>query len=75
MESDYLPPEWQFSYDPTSPSNRTVVAAYDPTTTTTTVIDFFILSPNTEPVMVKCHNLDFANSDHNPVIMKVRLKQ
>lgn len=74
MESNYLSPDWKFVFDPTTPSNRTVVAAYDPATTTTTVIDFFILSPNIEPVSVKCVNLGFENSDHNPVIMQVKIK-
>ena len=74
MESDYLPAEWKWIYDNTNPSNRTVIAAYDPATTTTTVIDFFLLSPNIDPGSVKCIQLGFKNSDHNPVIIKVTLK-
>jgi endonuclease/exonuclease/phosphatase family metal-dependent hydrolase len=74
MEPDFFPPDWKWVFDPTVPSNRSVVSAYDPSTTATTVIDFFLLSPNIEPVSVKCHNLGFANSDHNPVIIRVRLK-
>jgi endonuclease/exonuclease/phosphatase family metal-dependent hydrolase len=74
MESDFLPKEWEWVYDPTSPSNRSVVTAYDPATTTTDVRDFFVLSPNLESVSVKCYNLGFANSDHNPIIMQVKLK-
>ena len=74
MESDFLPREWEWVYDPTSPSNRSVVAAYHPETTTTDVRDFFLISPNLESVSVKCHHLDFENSDHNPVIMEVKLK-
>jgi endonuclease/exonuclease/phosphatase family metal-dependent hydrolase len=74
VESDFLPREWEWVFDPTSPSNRSVAAAYDPATTTTDVRDFFVLSPNLESVSVKCHNLGFANSDHNPVIMQVKLK-
>ena len=74
VESDFLPKEWEWVYDPTSPSNRSVVAAYDPATTTTDVRDFFVLSPNLESVSVKCHHLGFANSDHNPVTMQVKLR-
>ena len=74
LPSDYLPAEWTWSYDSTTPSNRSVIAAYDPATTTTTVIDFFLLSPNVESVSVKCINLNFENSDHNPVIIKAKLK-
>jgi endonuclease/exonuclease/phosphatase family metal-dependent hydrolase len=74
IESAYMPPEWKWIYDPSTPSFRTVVAAYDPATTPTSVCDIFLISPNIESVSVKCHHLGFANSDHNPVIMKVRLR-
>jgi exonuclease III len=74
VNSDYLPTDWTWAYDNTTPSNRSVVAAYDPSTTTTTVIDFFLLSPNMESVSVKCINLNFENSDHNPVIINVKFK-
>ena len=74
IPSDFLPQDWKWVYDSTIPSNRTVIAAYDPLTTTTTVIDFFLLSPNIESVSIKCINLNFENSDHNPVIIKAKLK-
>lgn len=74
MSSDYLPSDWKWIYDNKTPSNRSVIAAYDPATTTTTVIDFFLLSPNIESASVKCINLNFENSDHNPVFIKVKLK-
>ena len=74
MPSDFLPPEWKCVYDSKIPSNRTVIAAYDPGTTTTTVIDAFLLSPNIETDFVKCIQLDFENSDHNPVVIRVKLK-
>jgi endonuclease/exonuclease/phosphatase family metal-dependent hydrolase len=73
MEPDYFPKEWIWAYDPSTPSNRSVIAAYDPATTTTTVIDFFLISPNIELISVKCQDLGFANSDHNPVIIQVKL--
>ena len=74
MESGFMPEDWKWIYDPSTPSNRSVVAAYDPATTTTTVIDFFLISPNIDPVSVKCHHLGFVNADHNPVIIEVKLK-
>lgn len=74
IPADYLPAEWQWVYDNKTPSNRSVIAAYDPAITTTTVIDFFLLSPNIRPLSVNCIELNFANSDHNPVRVKVRLK-
>lgn len=74
IKHDYLPAEWTWVYDNTTPSNRTVTAAYNPEVTTTTVIDFFLLSPNVSKLAIKCINLNFANSDHNPVIIRAKLK-
>ncbi len=74
IESDYMPGEWKWIYDQTTPSVRTLMAAYDPATTPTSVCDIFLISPNIESVSVKCHHLGFANSDHNPVIMQVKLR-
>jgi endonuclease/exonuclease/phosphatase family metal-dependent hydrolase len=74
VPSDYLPSEWKWIYDNKTPSNRSVIAAYDQSVTTTTVIDFFLLSPNIKALSVQCIDMGFANSDHNPVRMKVRLK-
>jgi endonuclease/exonuclease/phosphatase family metal-dependent hydrolase len=73
MTSDYLPSGWKWIYDNDTPSNRSVIASYDPATTTTTVIDIFLLSPNVKGLSVDCINLNFENSDHNPVRVKVRL--
>ncbi len=73
MNADYLPSGWQWIYDNKTPSNRSVIAAYDPSTTTTTVIDLFLLSPNIKSLSVECINLNFENSDHNPVRIRVKL--
>jgi exonuclease III len=74
IESDYMPQEWKWLYDPSAPTFRTLVSAYDPATTPTSVCDIFVVSPNIETVSVKCHHLGFASSDHNPVIVQVRLR-
>lgn len=74
IEPDYMPGEWKWIYDPTTPSFRTVIAAYNPATTPTSICDIFLISPNIDSVSVKCLHLGFANSDHNPVIMKIKLK-
>ncbi len=73
MESDFFPDGWEWVYDDKTPSNRSVIAAYDPAVTGTTVIDIFLLSPNIRDISVECINLGFENSDHNPVRVKVRL--
>jgi endonuclease/exonuclease/phosphatase family metal-dependent hydrolase len=74
LDSDYLPVDWSWSYDNSIPTNRSVSVPYNPSTTITTVIDFFLLSPNIESISVKCINLEFKNSDHNPVILEAKLK-
>lgn len=73
LNSDYLPSEWKWIFDNKTPSNRSVIAAYDPSTTTTTVIDFFLISPNIKKIYAECVNLNFENSDHNPVRIRVKL--
>ena len=75
MNSDYLSSDWRWVYDNRTPSNRTVIASYDPATTTTTVIDLFLLSPNIEDLQIKCIDLGFENSDHNPVRIQVKLQK
>lgn len=73
IESDYMPGDWKWVYDPATPSFRTLLAAYDPVATPTSVCDIFLISPNIESVSVKCHHLGFASSDHNPVIIQVKI--
>lgn len=75
LTEDYLPEDWKWSYDNTVPTNRTVAGPYNSAVTATTVIDFFLLSPNVENIFVKCIDLNFSNSDHNPVILSARLKK
>lgn len=74
MALDWLPAGWKWIYDNKTPSNRSVISAYEPSFTTTAVIDFFLLSPNIEALSIKCVDLGFENSDHNPVIFKTKLK-
>lgn len=74
IPSDFLPSDWNWVYDNTNPSERSVVAPYDAAVTPTTIFDFFLISPNIESVSVKCTNLNFAHSDHNPAIVKLKLK-
>ncbi len=74
IEDNYLPGDWTWAYDPDVPSNRRVLKPYDPVTSPTTVIDYYLLSPNIELLSVKTDHLNFENSDHNPVRLKVKLK-
>jgi endonuclease/exonuclease/phosphatase family metal-dependent hydrolase len=75
IPSDYLPPDWKWLYDNRTPSERNVVAAYDPSATTTNVFDVFLVSPNISEISVKGIQLNFKNSDHNPVVIHVKLNK
>jgi endonuclease/exonuclease/phosphatase family metal-dependent hydrolase len=68
-----LPSDWKYVYDNSVPSNRRVDIPYKKGETKVTLIDFFILSPNVEIDSVKCEDLDFEYSDHNPVIAVFKL--
>lgn len=77
IEDDILPEGWTLAYDLSVPSCRLLNQPYDPDDTENTQyysIDGFILSPNVELVSVNTLDLDFENSDHNPVKLAVTLK-
>lgn len=69
-----FPQDWNFAFDNKTPSNRRVIDAYKLGETKVTLIDFFITSPNVEVRNVRCVNLGFEHSDHNPVIASFKLK-
>lgn len=89
FESDQLPPEW-IKYSVLSgseiaegftiraalnaPTCRGADIPYEKGKTFTTVIDGFIVSDNVEFISVKNDDAQFAYSDHNPAVMKFRLK-
>ena len=73
IESNFLP-GWQFVFDPDKPSNRFADIPYRKGATRTTIIDFFVVSPNVEVNRVSTIPTGFAYSDHEPVVMGIRLK-
>ena len=73
VESGFLP-GWQFAFDPSVPSNRFADIPYIKGVTRTTIIDFFVVSPNVEVKQVATIPSGFAWSDHEPVVMQVKLK-
>jgi endonuclease/exonuclease/phosphatase family metal-dependent hydrolase len=74
IEKDFFPVEWKWAYDPEIPSNRNVDQAYTRGKTPTTIIDFFVVSPNISVESVKTQDLGFAWSDHQPVVMRFRIR-
>ena len=75
MSDNTFPSTWHWAIDATAPTNRENYKSFVRGENGTTNIDYFILSPNVKLLKVKTIDLNFANSDHNPVYMKVTLKQ
>jgi endonuclease/exonuclease/phosphatase family metal-dependent hydrolase len=67
-------PKWKWLYQNKIPTNRRVAIPYQKGKTLTTGIDFFLVSPNVDTIELKGVNLDFANSDHQPVELSIILK-
>lgn len=75
VDEQQIPEGWQILYDSSTPSCRLLNHPYDPDSEDTQyyVIDGFIASPNVTVDTVGTKDLGFANSDHNPVELKIRL--
>jgi endonuclease/exonuclease/phosphatase family metal-dependent hydrolase len=72
---DLMPEGWVWAFDKSMPTNRDVDKPFDKATTVCSTVDFFLTSPNVEVIETHVLDLEFENSDHLPVIMKVRLKK
>lgn len=73
IDAEFLPAEWTWVYDPTTPTNRKVSESYVPKETFTTLIDFFLISPNVKVRKVRGIDQGFQYSDHQPVWMEAQL--
>ncbi|MBO4694024.1 MAG: endonuclease [Clostridia bacterium] len=70
--------EWQFLMDESVPSCRSLDKAYkgaDKDSFQYYLIDGFIASNNLHINSLKTQNLDFVNSDHNPVLINITLSE
>lgn len=65
---------WQWAWDTSLPTCRDVGVVYNPKTTYRTTIDYFLLSPNLESIYVKVLPNEFDFSDHQPVLLKIKIK-
>lgn len=68
--------DWQAVFDESTPTCRLLDKPYDEASDDNQyyVIDGFILSPNVELLSVETLNAHFEFSDHNPVLLDLRLK-
>lgn len=74
VDSTLFKKSWLWAFDPSSPTNRYLNISYSQNCKTV-ILDFFLLSPNIQLLNVKTLNLNFENSDHNPVTMQIKLNQ
>lgn len=72
---DPLPEDLNYLYDETSATCRLLNEPYAPEDPLTQfyLIDGFIVSPNLEVLSIETLDKDFQYSDHNPVVLEVRL--
>ncbi len=75
IDKNYPEPGWTWMFDNNVPTNRRLKWPFNPKTSLTTVIDFYLISPNIKMLEVKTIDLEFENSDHQPVLAKVKLKK
>ncbi len=74
LEESDLPEGWSYVYDGETPTCRLLNKPYDEETAQHYVIDGFIISPNVELVSAETLDCGFEFSDHNPVLMEIKLK-
>jgi endonuclease/exonuclease/phosphatase family metal-dependent hydrolase len=74
IAADFLPQGWTWAFDPATPTNRKLNFPYTPGRSFTTLIDFFLTSPNISVERVQGVDQQFGYSDHQPTMMRVRLK-
>lgn len=73
IDKDFFPENWNWDFDAFVPTNRDVHEPFNLQTTTCTILDFFVTSPNIDILATKTIDLEFEFSDHQPVIINLRL--
>ncbi len=63
--------DWQWVFDPDTPTNRALKDPYKKGESRINLIDFFLVSPNLKINSVEGINMDFKYSDHQPVKIEI----
>ncbi|MEX2588931.1 MAG: endonuclease/exonuclease/phosphatase family protein [Chitinophagales bacterium] len=74
METGLFPENWKWAYDESKSTNRDLKAAWNPKICNTYIVDFYLVSPNIETQEVKTIDMNYKHSDHQPVLLKIKLK-
>lgn len=69
ISHDFMPENWSWHYCEEIPTNRMINEVYNPKSTVTTTIDFYLVSPNIIVTGQRNIDLNFENSDHQPVLL------
>ena len=75
MNVKTMPADWIWAVDASAPTNRYNDKAFVKGENRTTTLDYFLASPNLGIVYTKTKDLGFEDSDHNPVFIKIFLKE
>ncbi len=73
VPDDFIMPGWKYVFDSIVPTNRGLDTTYHHGSYKT-IIDYFVTSPNIRTLEVKTIDLNFKNSDHQPVHIKFLIK-
>lgn len=74
LPEDWAPEGWRFVYDKTKPTIRANSTPYTKGKNFRTIIDGFLVSPGIKVERVEGFDLEFKNSDHNPVMLKASIE-
>ena len=69
----WTPEGWKWAYPAENPTLRSMDFPYKKGINFTTIIDGFLLSPNVKAVNIVENDLSFQFSDHQPVVIDVKL--
>ncbi len=73
LPANWTPPGWRWAVDPSVATVRANGTPWRPGKNYRSLIDGFLVSPGIDVVEVRGCDLGFADSDHNPVWLRVRL--
>jgi endonuclease/exonuclease/phosphatase family metal-dependent hydrolase len=74
LPEDWSMPGWSWAFDPETATNRSLKEPFEEGKSFKCVIDGFLVSPNVDILEVEGIELNFTNSDHNPVRVRVGMK-
>ena len=74
IPEDWTPADWQWCFDKNIPTVRSLERPYKKGENFTSIIDGFLVSPNLKVDQVRGFNLNFENTDHNPVSVTVSIR-